>query len=215
MTKVKLLVLDDHPILREGITSLFEKLPNIDLVSEAKNRKEALQYIEREIPDVVPMDINMDGELDVNATELIKQKWSDVKVLAFSMHQKIQVIRHMLKSGVSGYILKNASHQEVVKAINTVMVDKTYCSQGVLDIITRSITTNGDNNGDEIVLSNREKEVLHYVVKEFTDQEVADTIHISLRTVETHKRNLIKKLRVKNVVGLVRFALEQRPLLDF
>ena len=120
----------------------------------------------------------------------------------------------MLKAGASGYVLKNASHNEVKKAIETVVAGESYFCQEVLDIMTQSLTSDGDDKDQEYVLSNREREVLHYVAKEYTNQEIADTINISLRTVETHKRNLIKKLRVKNVVGLVRFALEQGPLLD-
>jgi DNA-binding NarL/FixJ family response regulator len=129
------------------------------------------------------------------------------------MHEEVQVIRRMLKAGASGYILKNAAHQEVLRAIETVMEGGNYYGQEVLDIMTHSITSDGEAD-HEMVLSNREKEVLHFVAKEFTNQEISEKINISLRTVETHKRNLIKKLRVKNVVGLVRFALEQGQLLD-
>lgn len=214
MNKVKLLVVDDHPMLRGGIVSLFAKAENIEVTCEASNGAEALECISSNVPDVVLMDINMDGKLDVTTTETIKQKWPDVKVIAFSMHEEAQVIRRMLKAGASGYLLKNAAHQEVLKAIDTVMAGESYYGQEVLDIMTQSLTANGDDVNHEVTLSNREKEVLHYVAKEYTNQEISDTINISLRTVETHKRNLIKKLRVKNVVGLVRFALEQGPLLD-
>jgi len=159
------------------------------------------------------MDINMDGKLDVTTTEIIKERWPDVKVLAFSMHEEVQVIRRMLKAGASGYILKNAAHQEVLRAIETVMEGGNYYGQEVLNIMIQSISSDGDAE-HEMVLSNREKEVLHFVAKEFTNQEISEKINISVRTVETHKRNLIKKLRVKNVVGLARFALEQGQLLD-
>lgn len=213
MNKVKLLVVDDHPILRGGIVSLLEKAKNIEVICEAQNGEEAITCIEKEKPDVVLMDINMNGKLDVTTTEAIKGRWPEIKVLAFSMHEEVQVIRRMLKAGASGYILKNAAHQEVLRAIETVMGGGNYYGQEVLDIMTQSITSDGAL-GNDIVLSNREKEVLHFVAKEYTNQEIAEKINISLRTVETHKRNLIKKLRVKNVVGLVRFALEQGQLLD-
>ena len=213
MNKVKLLVVDDYPILRGGIISLLEKAENIEVICEAANGKEALACIETDKPDVVLMDINTDGKLDITTTETIKQRWPEIKVLAFSMHEEVQVIRRMLKAGASGYILKNAAHQEVLRAIETVMEGGNYYGQEVLDIMTQSITSDGEVER-EIVLSNREKEVLHFVAKEYTNQEISDKINISLRTVETHKRNLIKKLRVKNVVGLVRFALEQGQLLD-
>ncbi|MCF8462146.1 MAG: response regulator transcription factor [Flavobacteriales bacterium] len=212
MNKVKLLVVDDHPVLRSGIVSLLEKAKNIEVTCEAKNGEEAIKCIEKGMPDVVLMDINMDGKLDVTTTETIKHRWPEIKVLAFSMHEEVQVIRRMLKAGASGYILKNAAHQEVLRAIETVMEGGSYYGQEVLDIMTQTITSDGED--EDVVLSNREKEVLHFVAKEYTNQEIAEKINISLRTVETHKRNLVKKLRVKNVVGLVRFAIEQGQLLD-
>ena len=209
MKKIKLLVVDDHPMLRGGIVSLFEKIEHIQVISEASNGKEALSRIEEQLPDVVLMDINMDGKLDVHTTESITQRWPQVKVLAFSMHEEAQVIRRMLKAGASGYLLKNASHQEMLKAIDTVMSGESFYGLEVVSIMAQSLASSEDGN-QEVTLSNREKEVLHYVAKEYANQEISDGINISVRTVETHKRNLIKKLRVKNVV---RFALEQGALL--
>lgn len=214
MSNVKLLVVDDHPMLRGGIVSLFNDRANMNVIGEAQNGAEAISNIEKERPDVVLMDINIDGKLDVATTEQIKLRWPDVKVVAFSMHDEALVIRRMLKAGASGYLLKNAPHDELVRAVESVTRGESYYSQEVLDVMTHTLTTEEEELGADITLSNREKEVLHYVAKEFTNQEIADKINISLRTVETHKRNLIKKLRVKNVVGLVRFALEQGPLLD-
>ncbi len=214
MSAVKLLVVDDHPMLRGGIVSLFNNVNSIDVVAEASNGTEAIDCITKERPDVVLMDINMDGKLDVITTDLIKQRWPEIKVIAFSMHEERQVIKRMLKVGASGYLLKSASHNDIVNAIEAVTRGEKYYSQEVLDTMTRSITSEGEDLEPDLILSTREKEVLRYVAKEFTNQEIADVLDVSLRTVETHKRNLIKKLRVKNVVGLVRYALEQGPLLD-
>lgn len=214
MSKVKLLVVDDHPMLRSGLASLFNNVENIEVTDEASNGELALKCIEKQVPDVVLMDINMDGRLDVITTEEIKMRWPAVKVVAFSMHEEVQVVRRMLKAGASGYLLKSASHKELIKAVETVVKGESYFSQDVLDIMTHSLTSDGEDLELDVSLSAREKEVLHFVAKEYTNQEIADAINISLRTVETHKRNLIKKLRVKNVVGLVRFALEQGPLVD-
>lgn len=214
MSSVKLLVVDDHPMLRGGVVSLFNERDNMEVIAEAKNGHEAISSIEKQRPDVVLMDINIDGKLDVATTEQIKQRWPQIKVVAFSMHEEAQVIKRMLKAGASGYLLKNAHHNELVRAVEAVTRGESYYSQEVLDVMTHSITSDEENPALNVVLSYREKEVLHFVAKEFTNQEIADKINISLRTVETHKRNLIKKLRVKNVVGLVKFALEQGPLLD-
>lgn len=213
MNRTKLIVVDDHPMLRGGIVSLFTKVDSVQIIAEAENGAQALKLMERESPDVVLMDINMDGRLDVETTAIIKDRWPSVKVIAFSMYEEVQVIRRMIKAGASGYVLKSATHDELVTAIETVMVGGNYFSQEVVHIMAQSIANDADDD-DEVVLSFREREVLHYVAKEYTNQEIADTINIGLRTVETHKRNLIKKLRVKNVVGLVRFALEQGELQD-
>lgn len=214
MSNVRLMVVDDHPMLRSGIVSLFNDNENMEVVSEARNGKEAIANMESVRPDVVLMDINMDGKLDVHTTEEIVKRWPEIKVLAFSMHDEAQVIKRMLKAGVSGYLLKNAPHSELLRAVNALTEGKKYYSQEVLSVMTHNMTSDSEADLSEISLSNREKQVLHYVAKEYTNQEIADKIHVSLRTVETHKRNLIKKLRVKNVVGLVRFALEQGQFLD-
>ena len=207
------MIVDDHPMLRGGIVSLFDKVDTVQVVAEAANGADALKCLERQTPDVVLMDINMDGRLDIETTAIIKDRWPDIKVIAFSMYEEVQVIRRMIKAGASGYVLKSATHDELVTAIETVMAGGNYFSQEVVHIMAQSIANEGEGE-DEVVLSFREREVLHYVAKEYTNQEIADTINIGLRTVETHKRNLVKKLRVKNVVGLVRFALEQGELLD-
>jgi len=214
MDKVKVLVVDDHPMLRGGIIALLDKVENFEVCCEATNGEEAIKCVESSVPNVVLMDINMDGRIDIDTTRTIKDRWPAVKVIAFSMHQEVQVIRKMLKAGASGYILKSASHQDMIKGINAVVNGKSYFDQDVLDIMTQSITADEDELPEDVVLSNREREVLFYVAKEYTNQEIADTIRISLRTVETHKRNLVKKLRVKNVVGLVRYALDNGPMMD-
>lgn len=211
MNRTKLMIVDDHPMLRGGIVSLFDKVDAVQVIAEAANGAQALKCLEQQTPDVVLMDINMDGRLDIETTAIIKDRWPDIKVIAFSMYEEVQVIRRMIKAGASGYVLKSATHDELVTAIETVMAGGNYFSQEVVHIMAQSIANEGE---DDVVLSFREREVLHYVAKEYTNQEIADTINIGLRTVETHKRNLIKKLRVKNVVGLVRFALEQGELLD-
>ena len=207
------MIVDDHPMLRGGIVSLFDKVDAVQVIAEAANGAEALKCLERQTPDIVLMDINMDGRLDIETTAIIKDRWPDIKVIAFSMYEEVQVIRRSIKAGASGYVLKSATHHELVPAIETVMAGGNYYSQEVVHIMAQSIANESDDE-DEVVLSFREREVLHYVAKEYTNQEIADTINIGLRTVETHKRNLVKKLRVKNVVGLVRFALEQGELLD-
>lgn len=209
---IRVLVVDDHPMLRGGILSLLNRQPDIHVVGEADNGPHAIELAEQLHPDIVVMDINLNGAIDVKSTEMIKQRWPDMHVVAFSMHNEVQVIRRMLNAGVSAYLTKSVPHDELIKAIRAVMRGEVYYDREVLGVMADSLTNGSDEKDQDVNLSVRESEVLYFVSKEFTNQEMADRMDISLRTVETHKRNLVKKLRVKNVVGLVRYAMENGHL---
>jgi two-component system, NarL family, response regulator NreC len=212
MEMTRVLVVDDHPMLRGGILSLLNRQPDMHVVGEADNGPHAIELAEQLHPDIVVMDINLNGAIDVKSTEIIKQRWPDTHVVAFSMHNEVQVIRRMLNAGVSAYLTKSAPHDELIKAIRSVMRGEVYYDREVLGVMADSLTNGSDEKDQDVNLSVRESEVLYFVSKEFTNQEMADRMDISLRTVETHKRNLVKKLRVKNVVGLVRYAMENGHL---
>jgi DNA-binding NarL/FixJ family response regulator len=214
MEKIAVIVVDDHPMLRGGIRSLLQKQDDMIVVGEAENGSIAIQLAQELSPNVMVMDINLNGVIDVQTTEEIKQRWPAIKVVAFSMHNDAQIIRRMLKAGASAYLTKSASHEELIAAIRAVVNGDVYYDRQVLDVMTSSLTNNDSNFESEVNLSQRENEVLYYVSKEFSNQEIAERMEISLRTVETHKRNLVKKLRVKNVVGLVRYALENHYLFE-
>ena len=213
MKKIAVIVVDDHPMLRGGIRSLLQKQDDMIVVGEAENGSIAIQLAQELSPNVMVMDINLNGIIDLRTTEEIKKRWPAIKVVAFSMHNDAQIIRRMLKAGASAYLTKSASHEELTEAIRTVVNGDVYFDRQVLDLMTGSLTNNDSSFESEVNLSQRENEVLYYVSKEFSNQEIAERMEISLRTVETHKRNLVKKLRVKNVVGLVRYALENQYLL--
>jgi DNA-binding NarL/FixJ family response regulator len=214
MKKIAVIVVDDHPMLRGGIRSLLQKQDDMIVVGEAENGSIAIQLAQELSPNVMVMDINLNGIIDLRTTEEIKKRWPAIKVVAFSMHNDAQIIRRMLKAGASAYLTKSASHEELTEAIRTVVNGDVYFDRQVLDLMTGSLTNNDSSFESEVNLSQRENEVLYYVSKEFSNQEIAERMEISLRTVETHKRNLVKKLRVKNVVGLVRYALENQYLFE-
>ena len=207
MNKIKVMVVDDHPMLRNGLVGLINEQNDMKVVAEASNGKEAVMMVGDSTPDLVLMDINMDGRIDVKSTELITKHHEGVKVLAFSMHRESQVVRNMLEAGASGYLLKSVGHDEVITGIRKVAEGENYYCAEVLDLITESLAGKS-GLGQSVKLSNREVEVLGLVAKEFSNQEISDDLGMSLRTVETHKRNLIKKLGVRNVVGLARYAIE-------
>ncbi len=213
MRKTTILIVDDHPMLRGGIISLIQKQEDMEVVGEADSSEMAVQKAHELCPDVVVMDINMNGAIDFRSTEIIRVKCPQTKVVAFSMHNEVNIVRRMLKAGATAYITKSAPHGELLKAIRSVANGETYFDEQVLETVTTALGEQTDDIED-INLSARENEVLLYVSKEFTNQEIADRMEISLRTVETHKRNLIKKLRVKNVVGLARFAMDNSHYFD-
>lgn len=210
MEKIKILIVDDHPMLRGGVHSLLKKQEDMEVVGEAESGASAIQLIPTLDIQLIVMDVNLNGSIDIRSTEDIKQRWPSIKVVAFSMHNEAQVVRRMLKAGASAYLTKSAPHGELIRAIRAVMNNEVYYDSQILEVMTS--TPNGDADNVDFNLSIRENEVLFFVAKEFTNQEIADRMEISLRTVETHKRNLIKKLRVKNVVGLVRFAMDNGHL---
>ena len=214
MKKIAVIVVDDHPMLRGGIRSLLQEQDDMIVVGEAENGSIAIQLAQELSPNVMVMDINLNGIIDLQTTEEIKKRWPAIKVVAFSFHNDAQIIRRMLKAGASAYLTKSASHEELTEAIRTVVNGDVYFDRQVLDLMTGLLTNNESSFESEVNLSQRENEVLYYVSKEFSNQEIAERMEISLRTVETHKRNLVKKLRVKNVVGLVRYALENQYLLE-
>ncbi|MCF8256565.1 MAG: response regulator transcription factor [Flavobacteriales bacterium] len=214
MEKIRILVVDDHPMMRGGILSLLNRQGDMEVVGEADSGHEAIELIGQLAPDLVVMDINLNGVIDVRSTEEIKERWPNVHVVAFSMHNEVQVIRRMLKAGAAAYLTKSAPHDELIMAIRSVMRGGIYYDSEVMGVMADSVANGYEEISPDMNLSAREREVLYFVSKEFTNQEMADRMDISLRTVETHKRNLVKKLRVKNVVGLVRYAMDNGPLLE-
>jgi DNA-binding NarL/FixJ family response regulator len=212
MERTRILVVDDHPMLRGGVMSLLDRQEDMLVVGEAANGSSAMELIEQRSPDVVVMDINLNGAIDITSTERIKRFWPHIQVVAFSMHNEVQVIRRMLKAGATAYLTKSAPYDELLKAIRAVARGEVYYDRDVLGVMTDALTHGFEDEADDVNLSSRESEVLYFVSREFTNQEIAERMEISLRTVETHKRNLIKKLRVKNVVGLVRYATDNGHL---
>ena len=207
MNRIRVLVVDDHPMLRNGLVSLVNEQADMTVVGEAENGRQAVERVEETHPDLVLMDINMDGSVDVNSTRLITRHHPETKVLAFSMHHEAHIVKNMMEAGASGYLLKSVGHDEVITGIRKVASGENYYCEEVLDLIT-DILTGYSSVGQQVRLSNRETEVLSYVAKEYSNQEISDHLSMSLRTVETHKRNLIKKLGVRNVVGLAKYAME-------
>jgi DNA-binding NarL/FixJ family response regulator len=218
MKKVKILIVDDHPMIRHGIKSLLNDEDGFDVSDEAGNGNEALEKLKKEHFDLVIMDIKMPDKNGIEATEEIVKTYPDVKVLAISMYDEQRYIVKMLQAGALGYILKNTGKQELMTAINTVMSGNSYFSREVSAIMmsqfmSRKSSDSPDTSKEDITLTKREAEIIKMISEELTNNEIADKLGISSRTVDTHRRNLLQKLDVKNTAGLVKYAI-QHNLLD-
>ena len=218
MKNIQILIADDHPFFRDGIHQLLGDQDAIESIDEATNGKEVLQMLAKKYYDLVIMDIKMPLMSGVEATRVIKKKFPDVKVLAISMYDEQPYIVKMLKAGAKGYLLKNSTKEELLKAISQVMKGENYFSSEVSEIMVSQIVSgkhvdNGYDEQPELTLTKREIEIIKMIAEELTNVEIGERLNISPRTVDTHRRNLLQKLKVKNTAGLVKYALKN-GLLD-
>ena len=208
MEKIKLLLADDHLIIRDGIKLMLKKNPEFEIVAEASNGKEVLAYLannSNEI-DVVLMDINMPEMNGIEATQHITDHFKKIRVLALTMHADETYITCMIKAGAIGYILKESGISELVSAIKSVANRDKYYSNEVSVTMINALMD--DSKSKTFGLSERENEVLGYIAGGSTNKEVGELLSISGRTVETHKRNILGKLDLKNTAEMIRYALE-------
>jgi DNA-binding NarL/FixJ family response regulator len=213
MKAIKVILVDDHKLIRDGIKAHIEEDNRFEVVGEAGNGADALLIIKNVTADVVLMDINMDVMDGIECTAKITELYPNIKVLALTMLAENQHIKEMLKAGAVGYLLKNSTEQEIKQGIISVYNGMPYYSSDVLHTVMNSLASPLSNKKKKskfeptIPLTDREKEVLVLIIKEFSNQEIADKLFISKRTVDAHKRNLLEKTGAKNVAGLVIFAL--------
>ena len=206
----RILIADDHQMFIDGIKSLLSSNKQFSVIAEAHNGQEVLNILSKEKVDIVLLDMNMPVLDGMQALKMIKEKFPLVKVIMLTMFSTRDYIEKLLKAGANGYILKNTGKEELTLGIETVMQGGSFFSKEVTERIMEGLQGkkyNHQNNG-LIELTDREKEVLTLIVKEMTTQEIADKLFISTNTVETHRKNLISKLNVRNIAGLVKYAIQ-------
>ncbi|TNF25827.1 MAG: response regulator transcription factor [Bacteroidetes bacterium] len=203
---IRVLITDDHEMIRNGLSSLLRSEPDIHVVETANNGQEAVDICGRRQVDVVLMDMMMPVMNGVAATAAIRKSRPEVKVLAVTINEETTFIKEALNAGASGYILKHSTKDEIVQAIKDVHAGKQHFSSDVVAKISNEFALGTTKTGP--MLTKKEEEVLRLIAQEYTNQEIADHLACGIRTVDTHKRNLIKKLEVKNVVGLVKYAMK-------
>ena len=213
MNKIKVLIADDHKIIRVGLRGLIELSKDIEVVAEAENGTEVIALIKKVKVDVILMDIDMGHTSGIETTQQLKKEHPEINVLGLTMHEEQEYIVEMLGAGASGYLLKNTGMDELLTAVRTAAKGDSYFSHQVSTTLLQAITQKknfpafkGTHNGP---LTEREIEVLQLIAREFSNGEIAEKLFISIRTVDTHRRNLLEKLQVKNTAGLVKYAMEK------
>jgi DNA-binding NarL/FixJ family response regulator len=204
MRKIKLLVADDHKIMLEGILSLLQSEGAFDVVDTAANGYEVLELINKNDYDVCLLDINMPGMDGMEAAKMIKATKSSIKIIILTTYNDREIISELIHIGVSGYLLKNSDKSELMEAINKVMSGRYYFSAEVEEIIMQGIAEK--KNTETIVLTEREIEIVRLLGKEYTNEKIANELHISYRTVETHRKNIMQKTKSHNLAGLLKHA---------
>lgn len=215
MANIRILLVDDHSMIRHGLKSFLEEA-NITVVNEAKNGVEALNLLQKIEIDVMVTDIMMPEMDGIELTKQVVKDYPNIKVLALSMMNETYNIKKMLGAGAIGYLLKDCTQDELISAIRTVAEGRNYYTPSVTQIIMEGLGGKPSEKKRLVVdipLTERELEVLHLICKEQTNPEIAETLFVTTRTVEAHKRNLLEKTGCKNVAGLVLYAIE-RNLFD-
>ena len=212
MNKIRILLVDDHTILRQGIRSLLEKDADFKVIGEAGNGREAVDLVRQHRPDVVLMDIAMPVLNGIQATEQIKRESRCTHVLILSQHDSDEYVRGALTAGASGFLLKDADFNEVIKAIRAVYKGESILSPAVTRLVIEDYLRWGDINQQSMGngLTPRENEILQLIAEGNTNKQIADILCLSIKTVQAHRSNLMKKLDLHDKTDLIKYAIQKK-----
>jgi two-component system, NarL family, response regulator NreC len=208
---IKIILADDHQIVRLGLRSLLSLEPDMEVLAEADNGRAVIRLAKEQSPDIVIMDISMPDLNGIEATRQIMAESPGVKVIALSMHSDSLFVLNMFKAGASGYLLKDCALEELVKAIRTVMSRKAYISPGISDTVIKDFIsgwTSPDSTAYS-VLTPREREVLQLMAEGRSTAQIAESLCVSVKTVEAHRKQLMTKLDIHSVAELTKYAIRQ------
>ncbi len=212
MSKTRVLIADDHALVREGIAAFLKLCDDIEVIAEASDGLEAIQKTNKFNPDVIIMDINMPKLGGLEATIEIKKSNPDIKILVLTQYDDKEYISRFLKAGVSGYLLKRAVGSDLISAINAVRKGELYLHSSIAsEVVAGYLNTNKKPDQDDVYekLTDREKQVLKLVAEGYTHKEVADMLNISVKTVIAHQTNISEKLDIHARAGLIKFAIQR------
>ncbi len=218
MEKIKILFADDHAIVRDGLRSLFRSDPGFSIVGEAADGAEAIRLVEENRPDVAVLDISMPNVNGIEATSIIKERFPETKVLILTIHENEEYIQELITAGADGYVLKNAEKKEIFDGVRAVAAGSTFFSSNVSKALLEGLVRSTRNRvpfqiSNEEKLTKRETEVLRLIAEGLTSKQIAERLHLSVTTVNSHRMNIMKKLNIHEIVGLVKYAI-QKSLID-
>ena len=207
----RILIADDHTILRAGIRSLLNMVPSFEVVGEVDNGKDAIYYAGQLKPDLLLSDLSMPKTNGTEAIQRIKNRYPDIKVLVLTVHKTEEYVHAALKAGADGYVLKDDTSDELINAINNILSGKTYLSPGICTEVVMGYLA---NPGKEMItsstelLTTREREVIKLIAEGYRNKDVAEYLSISIKTVEKHRSNMMKKLDLHSTSGITSFAIK-------
>jgi DNA-binding NarL/FixJ family response regulator len=210
--KLSIVLADDHTILREGLRALLAADSNFEIVGEAQDGREAVRCVEKLGPDLILMDLSMPRMSGMDAIREIKKRYPETKIIALTVHKTEEYLLTTLQAGADGFVLKDATHNELLLAIKNVMGGKSYLSPGVSEKVIEGYLKGKEGSralGSWESLSQREREVLKLIAEGYKNKEIAEDLCISLKTVEKHRANLMKKLDLHNAAALTVYAVEK------
>ena len=208
---IKILIADDQQLTREGIRSMLEREPDMEVLGEAEDGRSAARMARELGPDVILMDVCMPEMNGIVATTLILAEAPRIKVIALSMLDDRRFVSNMLRAGASGYLIKDCSFKELVRAIRRVVANKVYLSPGIMDVVVKDYVSPPAYSDSPYSshLTIREKEVLQLVAEGHSTSQIANSLHVSVKTIESHRQNLMMKINAKGIAGLTKYAIRE------
>jgi DNA-binding NarL/FixJ family response regulator len=208
---IRVLLADDHKIFRDGLRTLIEKEAGMEVVAEAENGRKAVKLAEKLSPNVIIMDVSMPDLNGIEATRKIIAGTSNVKVIALSMHSDRRFVLGMLEAGASAYLLKDCAFAELVSAVRQVAAGNTYLSPKIADVVVKGYLNKVSSSAltTRTILTSREREILQLLAEGMSAKEIAGHLNLSIKTIETHRRNIMEKLEIHTIAELTKYAIRE------